>query len=107
MFLQKDRENYPQRSTSEWVSGFATGTCGVGGSRLQWGEGVVCVWGGMWPLLLSQLNQLLLGRIFIPATGVPGCEGLLGAPLKTLARVEVLTGWLPGACWLPKGWTWV
>ena len=46
MFLQKDRENYPQRSTSEWVSGFATGTCGVGGSRLQRGEGVVCVCGG-------------------------------------------------------------
>lgn len=37
--------------------------------------------------------------------GITGCGCLLGASLKTLARVRVLTDGLPEAPWLPEGWT--
>ena len=46
MFLQKDRENYPQRSRNWAVGGYATGTRGVGGSMGQRGGVGVCVCGG-------------------------------------------------------------
>ena len=60
---------------------------------------------GGWWCETTFANHLLLGLVFIPTMGIAGCACLLGASLKTLARVMVLTGRLPEAPWLPEGWT--
>lgn len=40
--------------------------------------------------MLSEVNQLLPGRIFISTVGIIGYKCLLGPSLKTLARLRVM-----------------